>query len=503
MRKRSLYKSRKFKYGSAAAAFTAFFIAVFVVFNAIFGALASYFGWYIDMTGEKVFTLSGEAREFVSDITDEVNIYFAQDPDVIMADNDMRYIYKTATQLEEAFPNIHVECRNVVKNPGFFEKFYNSKGTEITQKSVIVESGTESTVYLSNSFFTYNENGDRWAYNGEYRFISAIMQLTQSKAPIAYFTTGHAEDVPDNAEGGDSASNALSGLLSDCGFDVRTIDLTQEKIDDDARIIVIYNPKYDFIGNEAESENSDEIRKIDDFLDGLGGLIVFEDPEYAGYMNNLGELLSEWGISFRAGTNIADSSHSMSTDALSVLAKYDSAENAGGSFYREILGFESLPKSIIRKAMPVDLKKSGNSTSSGTKTVSHLLTSYDSAELRDTKSGEVIDSGEMGLAAISYETRVIDNDFYYSYVMAAGSPSFASSSYLSTGAYGNRDIIFSAMKLIGRSRVLADLPIRPFDDTSSSATTAEANSMTVEFTLILPLIIAAFGGVVIIRRRHS
>ena len=54
-----------------------------------------------------------------------------------------------------------------------------------------------------------------------------------------------------------AGAEALMNLLYDCGFDVRQIDLTQDDISDDARILVIFNPKYDFHGLEAESENYD------------------------------------------------------------------------------------------------------------------------------------------------------------------------------------------------------------------------------------------------------
>ena len=88
-------------------------------------------------------------------------------------------------------------------------------------------------------------------------------------------------------------------------------------------------------------------------------------------------------------------------------------------------------------------------------------------------------------------------------MMAAGSPSFAYNNYLIDGSWGNSDVIFSAMKLIGRDRVLADLDTKPFDDTSSDATTEQAKEFLLCCTFILPAIITVTGVVVIIRRKHS
>ena len=67
MNRNSIFNSRKFKYGSAATAFTVAFIAVVVIFNIIFSALARKYMWYIDLTKEQVYTLSEEAKTFIID----------------------------------------------------------------------------------------------------------------------------------------------------------------------------------------------------------------------------------------------------------------------------------------------------------------------------------------------------------------------------------------------------------------------------------------------------
>ncbi|MGN1409872.1 MAG: hypothetical protein ACI4XJ_06815, partial [Eubacteriales bacterium] len=92
-------QSRKFKYGSVATVFTISFVAIVVIFNIIFTALAGKYNWYVDMTEEQVYTLSEEAKELMSDIPDDVYIYFASDPDVLMNGTNASYtrmIYTTA-----------------------------------------------------------------------------------------------------------------------------------------------------------------------------------------------------------------------------------------------------------------------------------------------------------------------------------------------------------------------------------------------------------------------
>ena len=253
----SFTQSRKFKYGSMATAFTIGFIAIVVIFNIIFTALASRYNWYIDMTNEQVFTLSDEAKEIMSDITNEVKIIFASEPDVLMTGSDsayMRYVYTTAKQLEESFSNITVECVNVLKHPSYFREYYNTTNTDIDSDSVVVVSGSEIRIFAAEAFFTFDENYENvWAYNGEYKLISGIMQVTQTDTPIVAFTTEHGESLDENGAGN------LATLFADNGFEVQSVNLANETLDDDCRILVIYNPRYDFIGSEADASQFNEI----------------------------------------------------------------------------------------------------------------------------------------------------------------------------------------------------------------------------------------------------
>ena len=407
MNRNGFFRTKSFRYGSTATAFTAAFIAVVVVFNIIFTALANRYMWYIDMTNEEVFTLSEATKELLSDVDEEINIYFASEPDVLMqGDTSMysRFVYNTALQLETEFDNIHVICKDIVKNRSFFERFRTNTATQIYTTSVIVESGEEVQVYALQSFFTTEpEDGTVWAYSGERKFVSAILQLTSAELPIVYFTSEHGESI------GDSAAE-LFHLFTENGFDVRTINLAKEEIDEDARIVIINNPRFDFIGSEADDESSNEIRKLDRFLDKFGCLMVFADPDHADRLNNLSEFLEEWGVGFTPDTVIRDTEHSISTDGLSVVAKYDTT-TLGSSIYKDLTrNLDTLPKTISRYSMPIQILWEEGGSVSGSRDVSSILTTYDTAEA--IYDGAVADEGTFHLLTLSRESRIINNEEY-------------------------------------------------------------------------------------------
>ena len=497
MRKNFL-NSRKLKYGAVGGAFTAAFIAIVVIFNVIFSALASHYMWYVDMTDKQLFTLSEASYDIMSDVTNEVNIYFASEPDVLMAGTNStytRYIYTTALQLAEAFDNVHVECVDVLKNPEFFREFYNTAQTDIDTDSVVVQSGSEVRVFTAEAFYSFDDPSDLstvWAYNGEKKLISSILQVTQTNTPKVAFTTEHGENIP--------GAIYLAELFGENGFEVDTVNLTKDELDEDCRILIIFDPQFDFVGAEAEDAAKNEIEKIDSFLDDFGCLLVFSSPENAGNLKNLSEFLAEWGIAFTANTTVRDMEHSMSVDGYSVIAEYQKG-TLGAGLYTALNELATPPKTIIRSATPIEILFESGGGINAARQVSAVLKSYSTSEL--VRQGIPEDTGAYNLATISRESVIVDNEYYYSHVMAFGSPSFVSGSYIQSNSFANEDIVSAAMKAIGRERVLAVIDRKPFDDSDITITTAEANRLTVIMTLAIPAVIALCGAVVIIRRKHS
>ncbi len=531
--KTNFFRSRKFKYGAAATAMTVLFVAVVILLNVIFTALCQHYLWYADMTGDELFTLSDSSRKYLADIDDDLFIYFCNDRDNVLANNNLLYIYRTAQMIEEQNPRIRVECHNVRVEKAFFEKFVSTSASAVTQNSVVLYNATtgESRVYAYNAFYIVDEDGSSvWAYNGEYKFISGILQLTSAEMPVVYFTVGHGEDVTEglsysvsDTEGASyPGAYALAVLFADAGFEVRTINLTAEEIDADARIIVIYHPVYDFLGaDEAEDPSCNEIAKLDAFLTrGDNSLMVFGSYEHpapfltdaAGTpVSNLAEFLDEWGLAYDAGTQVRDYAHCRSVDGLTIQPRYGK-DTLGSSIYADLTGLSSTPMTAIRNSMAVRLTRGSEFRRNNYDACvsSPVLDSYDGAEL--LRSGEPVGTGSYTLAAMTRSSRQVETSgssgtysptYQYSYVMLFGSPTFASSGYLYSNVYANRDILFASMKAVGRDTVLASIDFKILEDDTLTVSTAQANRWTAAMTLALPAVLAIVGVFVCVRRKHS
>ena len=491
MNKLSMFvKSRSFKRGSLSAALTVIVIAAVIVLNIIVTALAQKYYWYIDMTKDNIFKLTDEALAVVGGIDDEINIIFCNDIDALQSNLFQKSVYNTALELTAAYDNIHIKTLDVYKNPSSVNKYKTTAATKINDQSVIIESGTEFRVFPLQSFFTFNENGDVWAYNGEYRIISTILQITASEHPKAYFTIGHGESLADPA---------LWNLFADAGYDVQTVDLTKDDVSefDDARFIVINDPVYDFQGISADTAGKkSEIEKIDDFLDGFGCLMVFVDPDTA-ELPVLYSFLKEWGVVFD-GRLVKDCDSSLTTDGAAIVAQYSMGENTGASLISSITSMGLPPKAIVKNATPVRMAYSEN----GNRVISPVLMTTHNARIFGD-DGLAADGGQYNLMTLTRETRYIDNQVQYSYVLAAGTTAFATEEYIGQKAYSNSDILYAAMKQMGKERVPVDLDLKPFDNDALDITATEATGWTVALVTIIPLIAIFICIIVLIRRRHA
>lgn len=531
MKRTSFFKSKAFRYGAAATALTAAFIAVVILLNVVFTALCNHYLWYADMTDEEVFTLTDSTKDYLGDIDDEIDIYFCADEDIVKNDSLLRYIFNTASLIADCNPNINVECHNIRVEKSFFEPFKSYTSSGISASSVVIYDKTSGIARVPSymNFFITDEDGETvWAYNGEYRFVSYILQVTAAETPIVCFTVGHGEDVTENftvqvVDGVPQypGSYPLATLFADAGFEVRTIDLTREEIDPDTKIIVIFNPAYDFVGiAEAERDNGNEIKKLDEFLTvGDNALFVFGDythPSAFAWENgaprsNLAELLDEWGIGFEAGTQIRDYDHARSVDGLTLQPQYGT-ETLGSSLYKELSNLSSMPMTAIRNSMSLLLTRGETFTKNAYDIVevSPVLQSFPTSEL--LLGGEKIDEGAFNLAVLARARRQVEDKsefgnytvtYRYSYIAAFGSPTFASSSYLYSNVYANRDILLTTLTAVGRDTKLANIDFKALDDTAITVTTAEAHLWTALMTVVLPLVFAAVGTVVCVRRKHS
>lgn len=388
---------KKLRFGSLAVALTAFIIAAVVLLNVLFLSLATSFRWYIDMTSEALFTLSDDCRDLIRDSIEgeggvneqrrehnrknglnpsdegympdvEVKIYFCDDPDNLAQSTYMNYVYTTALDLEAACDFITVDYLNWEYNPSSVQA-YQKTGSTVNSQSIIIESGTEYRVYSLASMFATDDDGTVWAYNGEKKIAGGILAVSSVDQPVAYITTGHSEAFYDSS---------LIDLLVDAGYKIEvegatdkdgnvTVPTLDDKnvnpLDrDDVRLVVIYNPRSDFL----TTGSANELDRLNRFLEKNNSMMVFMDP-YSPVLPEFEEWLAvQWGIVFdryQSGDDtfsymIKDSTASLDNAGYTIRANYATGGGLGYSIYSGMLDQGKAPSVFFESATSISYSSS-------------------------------------------------------------------------------------------------------------------------------------------------
>ncbi len=486
-------KHRRLKFGAFAVGLTAVVIALVVVVNAVFTALATKFGWYADMTREKIYGITQETLDLLDDYRSttefDIKIVFCAYEDQLRGNYYSNLVHNLAKEYEEEFDFVSVEYVDIINHPDAVDKYLATSVSKPATDSVIITNGTQSKVLSLQSFYTTDSTtGSVVAFDGEYRLTVSILQLAGDN-PIAYFVTGHGEEVD---------GTVMWTLFEEAGFDVRKIDLSKETPDDAAKVMVVNGPDYDFMG---EGAGVNEIAKIDAFLDNLGGLMVFLDADCPA-LPELDAFLAEWGIAFEQ-KKIHDYENALSVDGAELIAE-GVTDGIGSSFTNAIRKLENPPKIIVNDAKPITLLYENTMIGYRGRMTGAVLTTSSNRTAGATSlvGGESESGKKYNLMTISVESQTIDNETHSSYVLAAGTTSFADDKYIGSAAYANRDIIFNAMRSFGKKTVPLDLECKFFESTKLSISKGEANRATVLCTLLLPAVAAGVGIYVYVRRRY-
>lgn len=485
--------NKRLKYGSFAVAFTVVVLALVIIVNAIFSILAEKHSLYADMTTEQLYSVSDAADSIFSVLGEkEIDIIFFSEEDMLRGSQETKLVYEYAKKLSEKYDYVNVDYIDPIENPTEIKNRIPG-ANDINTTDVAISNGKEFRKYALEKFFTFDsQSGSVFAFNAEYRFATAFMQLTYDEMK-ACFTVGHGETT--------SSAN-LKTLFEEAGFSCVDIDLMKEDIPEDARVLIINDPTRDFSTKDEDGDdNVDEINKIRRFLnkrDSMGNLMVFCSAEHVEKLKNLNELLWDWGIKFTPAL-VEDEVNTISFDYQSVIAKY-SEEGDGASLVSKLSDMENSPKTIVRNPTPIEIRWDATHDYLD---VSSVLTSHDTAVARSLEDDSIVEKGEMNLMTISKQMTLGDNyEKYYNYVLAAGTSSFVDAKYLDGNTYGNSDIIYETMRAFGVEMVPVDLDFKVFDSQALDVTIGQANAWTVIFTAGMPAVFLTAGLVVWIRRKH-
>lgn len=513
--KHPMMHSRRVRYGGMTVSLTATLIAALVLLNIIFSTLAHHRGWYIDMTPDKLYSVSDLCHELLEDSFEEAEeegevkaeIIFAQNYNTYEVGSVGRYIVDTAKELAQSYPDIiTLDWFDCWLDKSLAEELGVRNSNSVVLRVTRGDGSVDSRVFFQQEFFTFAQGNttDPIGYDGERVFATTLSSLLGGDRPMVCFTVNHDEAFYDQT---------LVYLLRDAGYNVMLTDLYYEDIPEECELLVMYNPNADVIVADGISDRS-ELDKLEAYLESGRDMMVYlsaNTPEMA----NLEGFLAEWGFAVSRDYDelteksyncmVKDATAALTSDGFTILGEY-AAQGQGAAITTKMTDRAFVPRVVFRDAtalaLPEGYAAAGESTyQSGDKTRSDIFYASESAVA--WANGKQVAVSGLSDARLPLYSITTDASSGAS-VIVCGSAEFAAEDYLQSAVFGNSDAVLCALEALGKEGLMIGLHYKPFaSSVISSITTSEMLSWTLSLTLIPALLTLGAAIVVLVRRKYS
>lgn len=490
---KKVLKSRRFKRGGMATVFTAVFVVVIILINVVVSLLSERFpSMNIDLTANKVNTLSDAALEVAKEVEEETTIYILATDDWLDYANNQGVAYSTlvslSDKLAEANSKIKVEQIDLQKNPSFANEYADEN---LTNGYVVVKTAKRYRVLTISDLFPSESNsqtGSTASYNDvDSALATAIKQVNLSEVPVVSIATGHSEAMT-------NAFDSLSSFLNENAFDVQQFNILSEDIPENTQILFLGTPNTDY--------TEDELKKLDEYLSEKESgktrtLLISATPGQAS-LPNLMSFLEEWGISYDSTSMIleSDSSRTFGNSAL-YLSDVDSENGIPDGDYPLLVTPYSVPVTRLFDSNNSVVTYSLAATSEGS-----YLQKTDS----DEDASETAEKKSYDTAVLARKSLDSSGTGAYANVIVLGSTYMLDPSTLNTSTFSNGDYFIDLAKYATDTTNSNNTVYSPRVQAGVQDITATTNVINFlglgVFTITIPVVILLAGLAVYIKRRH-
>lgn len=472
--------SRNLKYGSNSVILVVAVVVIAVLVNLLVGMA----DLKLDLTPNKLFSLSDVTKNQLKDLKQEVQIIGLFDDGKIGASNQ----YKEVTDLlalYEKYKNVKVEYVDPVKNPGFINQLDPDDTMDLSNASFVVKStvnGKEKKKKLdyydlfSTNFDQSSMQESTTGSTAEQGFTGAIKYVTAEVTPVVYFTEGHNEiDV-------DSEYENVKYFLDKNNYLVKKLNLLSAgKIPEDAELVIVASPKNDITAGERDV--------LETYLKS-GGKAIFmfdyleSDPSYDQLNNLLGTY--NVAVNYDKVKETSDSNH-LPNDPYTIVLDVPSNSIIPQQF-----------NTLIKNSRSISILKN---TKEYIKTTS-LMSTSDSAigEMVNKSRGDDL-KGPLDIA-VAVENQ---GGTKISKVLVMGNAYFISNTAAEEfGQYYNYSITFflQAMSWMIDKTDEIIVPAKDYTQNAIQITQLQSSVVGGILIVIFPLLILGSGLMVYLRRRH-
>jgi len=243
----------------------------------------------IDLTKDKIFTLSETSKTIIHNINQDVEIILVKMDTYSQSVVDFAYKYKKENDKIKI-----TEVSNVTKYPELTAEYNLTENTY----EIIVRSGKEEKIISTSDLYTYDYSTGKEKDLTEEAITNALLSVTTENKPKLYFVSGHNDNL-------EYYLTNFKKSLEDEANTVESLDLlTTAKVPDDCSALVITT-----LNNDLKTVERDAILK---YIKAGGKIILFTDANVAKTnMPNFQKVLDEYGVSISEGIMIEQDTSKM------------------------------------------------------------------------------------------------------------------------------------------------------------------------------------------------
>lgn len=483
-------RNGQWKWKSLYVGKSAIVLAIIIVCNIFADTLTERFpSLNVDMTAQKLNSMSDEVKEAVKEIGQEITVYIMAEESAVRQDElfagyGIQYsqVANLLDRMQEMNPNIHVEFKSPSRNPAFVNSYAQD---QLTEGDILMVSSLRHRVLGVGDLFIQQQN----IATGTYAFYSqadsvlanGLSYVSMEEVPLITVATGHGEMLES------SVRTAFDSVVEENAFEVREIQFMTQEIPEDTSILFLPTPTTDYTEEEI-----DKIRKyLTDDTDARPHTVLFAAYPAQGKITGLQTFLEEWGVSVEEGTVFeTDDSRMFLTSPNTIFVKNNDTLLADKT-YSYLLAPVSCPLRILFD-------------SNDGIYVFPLLSTADTAMVvqEDQAVGE---TASQTIAAYSYREIQAGGRMTYRNLITMGSSMALTSPYINSDSFGNREWVCDLLRLATNTKsntaVIPRQTALAVMDITASKQTIDIVGMGI-FTIAIPMCILA-AGLVIYRKRRN
>jgi ABC-2 type transport system permease protein len=296
------FNRKSLKYGSSSLILIVIVVAIAIFINLLVGMG----DLKLDLTSNKIYSLSNESKTILKGIKKDVTIYGLFDDAKYPGGSEYKELINLLSEYQQF--GIKVTYVDPDKDPGTINALDKDHTKDIAKGDFVVKSGNKVKKLGAGQLYGEDTQYGRM-YKAEPLITGAIKFVTADFTPVAYFVEGQNEysitnDMPQ-----------VRAELENNNFEVKSLTLmSEDKIPADCKLLVFASPKKDL----SESERI----KVDEYLKNNGRAIFMFDPVETGdRFVNFEEILATFniGINYDRVKETDDSKH-LSGDEYSIAA---------------------------------------------------------------------------------------------------------------------------------------------------------------------------------------